>query len=63
MFTGRSMGKAYRPSRYASIRDPVDENDTPQERETRIRAYARRVRLRLPVFAPKSDVPAEVARA
>lgn len=49
MFAAGSMGKAYRPSHFAAESDPEEAED-PVERQSRIRAYARRVRMRLPLF-------------
>jgi hypothetical protein len=54
MFAGRSMGKAFRPSRFSTDLEPLQQPESPLERELRIRAYARRARLRLPVFQPQT---------
>lgn len=49
MSAGWSMGKAFRPSRIEGETEP-QEGEDPVERESRIRAYARRVKLRMPLF-------------
>jgi hypothetical protein len=50
MFAGRSMGKAFRPSRLMTDLEPMRETETSLEREVRIREYASKVRLHLPLF-------------
>jgi len=57
MSAGWSMGKAYRPSRCAAEAEPEVAEDR-VERESRIRAYARRVRMRLPLFEAEAAVDA-----
>jgi hypothetical protein len=58
MSAGWSMGKAFRPSRFGADAEPEQAEDS-VERESRIRAYARRVRLRMPLFDTETlaDVP------
>jgi hypothetical protein len=54
------MGKAFRPSRFEGETEP-QEAENPVERESRIRAYARRVRLRMPLFETETlaDAPSQ----
>ncbi len=49
MFAGRSLGKAYRPSHFAADLEP-EQAENPSERQSRIRAYAQRAKMRLPIF-------------
>ncbi len=59
LFPGQSLDRAFRPSRMASREAPLAEESRggEAERETRIRAYARRVKLRLPLFEEESESP------
>jgi hypothetical protein len=50
MSPARSLGKAFRPSRAVLDSEPAERADTSLERATRIRAYAMRVRMKLPLF-------------
>jgi len=50
MFAARSLGKAFRPSRFSNELEPQEQAAGDTDRERRIRRYARRVQLRLPVF-------------
>lgn len=50
MSPGRSMGKAFRPSQVVADPESADKADNSLERATRIRAYSRRVQMRLPLF-------------
>ena len=50
MFAGRSMGKAFRPSRFSNELETQHLAEAVADREKRIRRYARRAQLRLPVF-------------
>ena len=50
MFAGQSMGKAFRPSRFSNELEPQQQAEDAVDRERRIRRYARRVRLRAPLF-------------
>ena len=50
MFAGRSLGKAFRPSRFSNELEPQEQAVKTADREKRIRRYARRAQLRLPVF-------------
>jgi hypothetical protein len=43
------MGKGFRPGRYSTESEAEHAEDS-LERDTRIRAYARRVQMRLPLF-------------
>ena len=50
MFAGKSLGKAFRPSRLSNELDPQQQAREAADREKRIRRYAGRVRARLPLF-------------
>ena len=50
----QSMGRAFRPSRCAPEEVTYREDDQMQVRESRIRTYSQRVRLRLPLFEPQA---------
>jgi hypothetical protein len=52
------MGKGFRPGRYSTESDS-EYAENSLERDTRIRAYARRVQMRLPLFEAS---PAELAQ-
>jgi hypothetical protein len=56
MFAGQSMGKAYRPSHFGAEAEP-EHPENPALKESRIRFYANRVRMRLPLFEAESAGP------
>ena len=56
----QSMGRAFRPSRCAPEEEPYREAEQTEVRESRIRTYAQRVRLRLPLFEQAVEAEGEL---
>jgi len=62
MFAGRSLGKAFRPSHFAAESEP-EAAENPVERQSRIHAYAQRVRMKLPLFETEASARTATVRS